>query len=268
NGCTQTQTVTVNSVNTLSVTATSTQSGCTVNNGTATANPSSGTIPYTYQWNNLQTTQTATGLGAGNYSITVTDANGCIQTQTITVTTLSSPTATATATSQTIIMGNATTLIATGGGTYSWSPSIGLSCANCSNPTATPSQTTVYCVFVTNANNCTDSACIIIIVEFSCNANAVYVPNAFSPNDDEQNDLECVFGNNCIRELLFIIYNRWGEKVFETTDLKICWDGRYKGKLWGSTPSEESAAVFVYYLQATLTNGEKIKKKGNISLIR
>ncbi|MDQ3046626.1 MAG: PKD domain-containing protein, partial [Bacteroidota bacterium] len=64
------------------VTATTTVSNVTCSglcNGTATANPSSGTGPFTYQWNdiNAQTTQTATGLCAGTYTVTVTDANGC-----------------------------------------------------------------------------------------------------------------------------------------------------------------------------------------------
>ncbi len=72
--------------------------------------------------------------------------------------------------------------------------------------------------------------------------------------------MECVRGN-CIETIYFIIYDRWGEKVFETTDQKICWDGTYKGKLLNT-------AVFTYYMMATLTSGEKINKKGNISLIR
>ncbi|TAL57928.1 MAG: gliding motility-associated C-terminal domain-containing protein, partial [Bacteroidetes bacterium] len=87
-----------------------------------------------------------------------------------------------------------------------------------------------------------------------------YIPNAFSPNGDGENDIFYVRGN-CIKELTFIIYNRWGEKVFETTDPKICWDGIYKGK-------PLNTAVFVYYMEATLTNGEKINRKGNISLIK
>lgn len=88
----------------------------------------------------------------------------------------------------------------------------------------------------------------------------IFVPNAFSPNNDMENDLECVLGN-CIQDFYFAIYDRWGEKVFESTDPKNCWDGTYKGKLMNT-------AVFVYYLQATLNNGETIKKKGNVSLIR
>ncbi len=88
----------------------------------------------------------------------------------------------------------------------------------------------------------------------------LFVPNAFSPDNDGENDLECVYGK-CIQTLFFVIYDRWGEKVFETTDPKQCWDGTYKGKLMNT-------AVFVYYLKATLDTGEEITKKGNISLLR
>lgn len=88
----------------------------------------------------------------------------------------------------------------------------------------------------------------------------VFVPNAFSPNNDGQNDFLCIYGK-CIETLNLVIYDRWGEKVFETTDAKQCWDGTYKGKLMNS-------AVFVYYYNVTLFSGENLVKKGNISLVR
>ncbi|TAL58166.1 MAG: hypothetical protein EPN85_12200, partial [Bacteroidetes bacterium] len=70
----------------------------------------------------------------------------------------------------------------------------------------------------------------------------------------------------CIQNMTFTIYDRWGEKVFETTDQKICWDGTYKGN--SDSYRGMNTAVFVYFLEATLTSGEKINKKGNISLLR
>lgn len=257
-GCSDTQTVSVTSTSNLSATTTSTQTGCSVNNGTATANAASGTAPYTYNWSNGQTTQTATGLAAGNYSATVTDANGCTVSSTATVTATPGPTATAAVSTVTVTLGGSTSITATGGGTYQWSPAAGLSCTTCSNPTATPAQTTDYCVVVTDANGCTDSACITVYVDIPCGA--LYIPNAFSPNNDLDNDLECVFGN-CIADMHLTIFTRWGEMVFESRDQKVCWDGTYKGELMGS-------AVFSYFLNATMTNGEKISKKGNVSLVR
>ena len=111
---------------------------------------------------------------------------------------------------------------------------------------------------VSDANGCTDSACVTVTVELPCGD--IYIPTAFSPNDDGQNELECIMGY-CIETIKFTIYNRWGEKVFETTDPAICWDGKYKGK-------EMNDTIFVYYMDVTLKNNETITQKGNISLIR
>jgi gliding motility-associated-like protein len=88
----------------------------------------------------------------------------------------------------------------------------------------------------------------------------MFVPTAFSPDGNGENDMECVYGK-CIKDLYFVIYDRWGEKVFETDDMTTCWDGTYRGKAMNT-------AVFVYYMKAQLTTGEEVVKKGNISLLR
>ena len=61
--------------------------------------------------------------------------------------------------------------------------------------------------------------------------------------------------------MVFKVYARWGEIVFETTDIDECWDGSFKGK-------DLNNAVFVYTLEATLITGEEVSLKGNVSLIR
>lgn len=88
----------------------------------------------------------------------------------------------------------------------------------------------------------------------------MFVPTAFSPDGNGENDVECVYGK-CVKTIYFAIYDRWGEKVFETTDQSKCWDGTFRGK-------DMNTAVFVYYMKATLTTGEEVSKKGNISLLR
>ena len=88
------------------------------------------------------------------------------------------------------------------------------------------------------------------------------VPNAFSPNNDGLSDLFILQGwDKCITEFSFVIFDRWGEKVFETEDPAKGWDGIFKGKTM-------DPAVFAYYINASLTSGEKVKRKGNISLVR
>ena len=267
NGCTKTQTVAVSSNSTLSVTVSSTQAGCAVNNGTASAIPTNGTAPYTYNWSNGSTTSSATGLAAGNYSVIVADTNGCAQTLTVAVTGATGPIATATATSIIITPGSSVTLTAGGGGTYSWSPSLGLSCTTCQNPVATPSVTTIYCVVVTDTNNCTDSVCVTITVDIEpvdcSSAGELFLPNAFSPNNDLENDvLQLYFGDlSCIKTFSLAIYDRWGEKVFETSDPAFTWDGSYKNKM-------ANTSVFVYYLTAELVSGVKVNNRGNVSLLQ
>ncbi|MBI4947450.1 MAG: gliding motility-associated C-terminal domain-containing protein [Bacteroidetes bacterium] len=234
---------------------------CQKSVGTATVVVGGGVAPYTYSWSPLsagQTTAVASNLSGGTYTITVTDVNGCSQTQIVSVTQTPGITASASASFYTIAIGDSTTLTGSGGVTYQWSPSTGLSDPAISNPVATPLQTTIYCVTVADANGCSGSDCITINVDVPCGT--LFIPNAFSPNNDSQNDMHCVMGG-CIRIFHIKIYDRWGEKVFESYDQKLCWDGVYQGKLL-------DAAVFVYDMKATLTIGEKINKKGNISLMR
>jgi gliding motility-associated-like protein len=92
----------------------------------------------------------------------------------------------------------------------------------------------------------------------------IFVPTIFSPNgsSDAANNTVCVYGG-CIADISFQIFNRWGEKVFETNDdgLSQCWDGKFKG-------NELNSGTFVYLLNVELTSGERIEQSGNITLIR
>jgi len=89
---------------------------------------------------------------------------------------------------------------------------------------------------------------------------AVFVANGFSPNGDGSNDVLHVCGKG-IAEIQFIIYDRWGEKVFETTDINKGWDGTFRGEPMNS-------AVFVYIVKGKFINGNVIDKKGNVALLR
>lgn len=259
NGCVQTQTVLVASSNGPNIVTSQTNILCNGQcTGTAAASVAGGAQPYTYSWTNGQNSSAVTNLCAGDYTVTITDAIGCTAMQAVTITESAPPAITLSATSVLLNAGSSATLTATGGVTYQWSPLTGLSCSTCSNPVATPSETTTYCVLVTDGNGCTDSACIVIYTDIPCKT--LYIPNAFSPNNDSENDEECVFGS-CVEEFHLVIYGRWGEKVFESTDQKICWDGTHRGKPLNS-------GVFTFYLNVTFTDGSKFSEKGNISLVR
>ncbi|MCW3085716.1 MAG: hypothetical protein JWP12_3082 [Bacteroidetes bacterium] len=174
-----------------------------------------------------------------------------------------------------IYIGESTNLFATGGTVYNWNPGIDLVClnTNCDSIKASPTESTKYCVIVVDSVGCIDSSCVKVLVEIPCLTNRnLIVPNAFTPNADGVNDELCLNGwGDCVATFQIFIYDRWGEKVFESVDPKFCWDGVYKGKLM-------DPAVFVYYIKATyLTEGAtitapkktiEINKKGNISLVR
>lgn len=88
----------------------------------------------------------------------------------------------------------------------------------------------------------------------------VFVPQIFSPNQDGFNDILYVRGRK-ISEVTFIIYNRWGEKVFETTDKNIGWNGKHRGK-------DAQASIYVYYVDAIVEDVGRVTQKGNITLVR
>ena len=256
-GCEQIQTVTITQPGALSVT-TSSIASCTGHDGSATALASGGTGVFTYSWSPSGGTGLhAIGLGPGTYTCLITDANGCTRASTVTVQADTIPVVTVSP-DVTISLGSSTTLQGSGTGSYLWMPSTGLSCSSCPNPTAAPTNTTTYCLAITGFSGCRDSACVKVTVDLTCGE--AFVPNFFSPNGDGVNDLLCVYGS-CIQELSFSIYDRWGEKVFETKDPGFCWDGTFRGQ-------SMNTAVFAYYLQATLRNGQTVTGKGNISLVR
>jgi len=118
-----------------------------------------------------------------------------------------------------------------------------------------------YTVVVTDSNSCsiTDSIEILQSTE-PCFAPYLYIPNVFSPNDDGVNDILYVQGQG-IAEFNFVLYDRWGELMFETSDQTIGWDGMFEGK-------RLNEAVFFYYVNALTIDDKTIKKKGNITLLR
>jgi gliding motility-associated-like protein len=189
------------------------------------------------------------------------NSGGCTDTAQVSVTVNPLPTADAGA-DVTVSEGAGTSLTASGGTSYTWTPASTLSCSNCPNPVATPTVTTTYCV-TTASSGCSDNDCVTVTVEIPCNTNKdLGVPNAFSPNNDGNNDLFCLQGwSACMDDFSILIYDRWGEKVYEGNEADFCWDGTFRGKIL-------DPAVFVYFIKATYTTGEKVVKKGNISIIR
>jgi gliding motility-associated-like protein len=233
-------------------------------NGVATAFVSGGTLPFTYLWSNFQNTNPITNLCSGTYSCTITDANSCSSTtMAIIQDSVWYPNIVTTSADDTIYASQSTQLTTTiiPGASYTWTPPTGLNNPNISNPIASPMVTTSYVVNITDQFGCVYLDTVVIyVLDVNCDEPDIYVPNAFTPNGDLKNDILYVHGN-VIQEIYFTIYDRWGEKVFETRNMRVGWDGTYKGKLC-------DPAVYVYYLDVTCINKEKHIQKGNITIIR
>jgi gliding motility-associated-like protein len=185
-------------------------------------------------------------------------SNGCDSIVTINLTINSIPNVTVSPINTTILLGDSVQLQAFGANIYLWSPSIGLSCTNCPSVIASPLTSTTYQVIGTDSNSgCTNLSKVKIDVEIKLNE--IFVPEAFSPNSDGNNDK--VFVRGSIKDFTFSVFNRWGEVVFRTQNQSTGWDGSFRGK-------DLDAGVFVYYLSGVDAAGNTINKKGNITLVK
>jgi gliding motility-associated-like protein len=118
-------------------------------------------------------------------------------------------------------------------------------------------NTFTACLIVYNQYQCTDTACLSV----STIVNPLLdVPNAFTPGRFGENAIVRVRGFG-ISKLTFRIYNRWGQKVFESNDVNNGWDGTFKG-------NPQPMDVYGYTVEAEYFDGNKVQKKGDITLIR
>jgi len=140
---------------------------------------------------------------------------------------------------------------------FNWNPNINLSCTDCPSPFANPIEDVMYTVLATDPlTGCLVSDSINVEVVFA----EPYVPNVFTPNGDGTNDKFEVFAEG-LENFYMAIYNRWGERVFETFNQETGWDGSFHN-------TDLDPDVFVYILRYTYINGEEGMKKGNVTLVR
>src|SRR5690606_22515985 len=137
---------------------------------------------------------------------------------------------------------------------YTWLPSSGLSATDVSNPVAQPEVRTRYFVTALTEHGCevVDSIDILVNTETALDA-----PNAFAPSSG---DFKIV--KRGVAELeYFRIFNRWGNLVFETSDIDKGWDGTYNGKA-------QPMGVYIFSIEARTPSGQLFRKEGNVTLIR
>ncbi len=145
-----------------------------------------------------------------------------------------------------------------------WSPSTNLNCTTCPTPVAEIKKDITYSVIATTAYGCPASDTISI--KAFCQESQVFVPNAFTPDNDGTNDILMVRSKGIVQVKTFRIFNRWGELIFERSNFTPNspahgWDGKVKGQKAGPD-------VFVYTYEVICENGTLFTNKGNVSIIQ
>jgi gliding motility-associated-like protein len=231
--------------------------------GDATIDLDASNYPcYThYVWSNGDTTAIITATTSGTYAVTITDDLGNVLYDSVHITlyalpSISLPEDTFIYEGQSIVL-NGTVSGGSGAGTYTWTPADLLTCSKCPSPKAVPRDSTTFTVVYTDQAGCEATDFINITV---LNDQSLYIPNAFSPNGDGKNDELKIYAR-FVKEFNWSVFNRWGEKVFETNDINFGWDGRYKGVL-------QPPSVYVYYLTVTYLNNKTVHNQGSVTLIR
>jgi gliding motility-associated-like protein len=213
--------------------------------------------------NSTTLTPTAYPLDTTAYILTVFDVRGCPKPGRDTVVVNVTPKIYPYAGNDTLVVVNQPLqLNAEGGVRYVWTPSTGLSNPNIKNPIArygVETDSVHYTVQVFNQIGCSDSAFVSVVV-FKTNP-YVFVPTAFTPNNDGRNDVIRPIAVGVQQIKYFRIFNRWGQMIFQTTTNEQGWDGRISGVLQGSN-------VFVWMVSAIDYLGKPIFLKGTVTLIR
>ena len=238
---------------------------------------SGGIEPYMYSLDgeNFTDTPDFENLEAATYSLVIEDANGCQSTVNFDITQPQELNVVLVASIDnleppTITLGDSFDMEALVSApldsihSVTWSPSEYLNCDTCLNVVATPIETTTFTVTI-QANACdpiTTSITVYVRKEYD-----VYIPTAFSPDDDGNNDIFYVFADdNVVKVNTFAIYDRWGERLFirekfAPNDPFFGWDGTYKGQNMNS-------GVYVWYAEVEFADGETVVFKGDVTIAR
>ncbi|MCB0630200.1 MAG: gliding motility-associated C-terminal domain-containing protein [Saprospiraceae bacterium] len=244
---------------------------------TYTVSATGGVEPYTFAWsgpNNFTATTAGIDIGnAGEYCVTITDANGCTTTccKTLEVTDIvvnlsADPTV--------ILLGGSSILTANASGCdncrYDWYLFDDLIIEDGGailevTPEAPVPQDSLYeyRVVVSEDGQCPVEARVNVRVRTLCDDLHVYIPNSFTPNGDGLNDELRIYSSFLeeLKSMELMIYNRWGQEVFRTTNPAGFWDGTFKNE---PLPPD----VYGFYLEVVCPTDQTLVQKGDITLLR
>ena len=245
---------------------------CLGDQTTLSATNTNPTISFNYVWtpiagiigSNTSSSIVVQPLFSQYYYLSAASSNGCFVEDSIFIlVSVINPSSVLASASEYIVVPGATVVLSglpNSLPNYSWSPTTGLSSPNSQETNALIQENTIFTLTVSDGI-CTRSDTVQIkVYEIICEEPYVFIPNAFSPNGDDNNDVLLVRGI-FIEKMIFRIFDRWGELVFESENPQIGWDGTFRGK-------KLDPDVYDFYLDVTCYNGLKSITKGNVTLMK
>ena len=182
------------------------------------------------------------------------NVNGCDSTNSVIINVLPLPIANA-GTDQSINIGDSAILNASGGTYYNWNTG-----SNTALTVVAPSITTTYFVMVISADSC--SSIDSVIVEVQNPSKGLVLPDAFTPNGDNLNDKFLPINISSFNINSFIIFNRWGEAVYNVNNNTDGWDGKFNA-------ADQPIGTYVYYIKGTaISDGAESIIQGIVTLVR
>lgn len=146
----------------------------------------------------------------------------------------------------------------------SWLPMDVLDCSDCPSTTLLPLETDIYTITVVDSTGCTATDSVMVRVNKN---RPIYIPNAFSPNFDGNNDIFTAYGNPGAQQIkLMRIFNRWGALIYEGENLPLNsntmgWNGVFKNE-------QMQPGVYVYYIVVDFIDGVSVGYEGDITILR
>ncbi len=228
-----------------------------------------GTGEYSFGIENLVTEypdEIFYNLEGGEYTVIITDANGCTGTQMVEV---PEPEKLIVDLGDdvTLDLGDSIDLIAFANlpiDSILWTPEELMDCTNCMVQNVKPFLSTRYSIAVSNDAGCKSEDDIRIFID---NNPQVYIPNAFSPNGDGNNDFFTVYGGSSVTKIHTIqVFSRWGEVLYSNDELELNneeegWNGKFKGR-------QMPSGVYTYFTEIEFVDGSRELFKGSVNLLR
>ncbi|MCP4121822.1 MAG: T9SS type B sorting domain-containing protein [Bacteroidetes bacterium] len=221
---------------------------------------SAGSVTYAITDNNSNTSTHTTSvidLGAGDYTVVLIDSIGCTSHGSFTIGRDSLEGFDLTPASSSIFLGESIILEANPAiGEFTWSPPFFLSCDTCAVVTASPEYSLQYILYNDRAGCITSDTAWVEVRQPE-----TFIPTAFSPNGDNNNDVLMVLDKNVDELVFFRIYNRWGELLFETSDINEGWDGLFNAE-------KQEMDTYIYHILTILYTGQPFEISGEVLLLR